>query len=74
MVARVSETFAVAFVGEPTGWLVEAESAGEAVDIVHGTVPQAHERWKRELLVWNVDYYRRRHLAGGPFPEGWTRL
>ncbi len=31
MVARVTETFAVALVGEPdTGWLVEAASAGAA--------------------------------------------
>ena len=54
--------------------VVDAESAGEAVDIVHGTVPRAHERWKSELLVWNADYYRRRYRAGGPFPEGWMRL
>ena len=35
-------TFAVALVGETdAGWLVDAASAEEAIDIVHGTVPQA---------------------------------
>ena len=37
----VTETFAVALSGEPKGWLVEAASADEALDIVHGTVPRA---------------------------------
>ena len=69
------ETFAVALVGETdTGWLVEATSAGEAVDIVHDMVPRAHEVWRGELLVWTAEYYRERHLAGGAFSDSWTRL
>ena len=69
------ETFAVALVGdEARGWLVDAESAGEARRIVHGTVPRAHEAWESELLVWNEAYYRERYLAGAPFPDTWTRL
>ena len=39
----VVEAFAVALSGEPKGWLVEAASADEAIDIVHGTVPRARE-------------------------------
>ena len=75
MVARVTETFAVALVGETNaGWLVDAESAGDAVDLVHSTVPRAHEYWKSELLVWNESYYRQRYLAGGAFPDSWTHL
>ena len=71
----MTETFAVALVGEPgAGWLVDAASAGEAVDIVHGTVLRAREGWRGELLVWNEDHYRRRYLRGGPFPPTWTRL
>ena len=51
------ETFAVSLVGEEDrGWLVEAASAEEAIDIVHGTVPRAHEAWRGELLVWTADY------------------
>ncbi|MCY4591119.1 MAG: hypothetical protein OXE86_11305 [Alphaproteobacteria bacterium] len=34
----------------------------------------AHEAWESELLVWNEAYYRERYLAGGPFPDSWTRL
>ena len=69
------ETFAVALVGEEhRGWLVDAESAGEARRIVHGTVARAHELWESELLVWNEAYYRDRYLAGGAFPDSWTRL
>ena len=75
MVAGVTETFAVAVIGEEDrGWLVDATSAEEAVSIVHGTVPRAHEVWRGELLVWNASYYRTRHLAGRPFPDSWTRL
>ena len=43
----VTGTFVVALAGPPAGWLVEAASAGEAIGIVHGTVPCARE----ELLV-----------------------
>ena len=69
------ETFAVALVGEEDhGWLVDAESAGEARRIVHGTVPRAHEVWESELLVWLASDYQARHLAGGPFSDAWTRL
>ena len=40
-----TETFAVALVGETdAGWLVDAESAEDAISIVHGTVPRAHVR------------------------------
>ena len=75
MVARVTETFAVALVGETdAGWLVDASSAEEAVTIVHGTVPRAHEVWRSELLAWNGTYYRQRYLGGGPFPDSWARL
>ena len=69
------DTFAVALVGEEhCGWLVEAESAGEARRLVHGTVPRAHEAWESELLVWLASDYQARHLAGAPFPDTWTRL
>ena len=41
------ETYAVALVGEEDrGWLVEAASAEEAIDLVHGTVPRAREVWR----------------------------
>ena len=71
----MSETFAVALVGEPDiGWLVEAASAEEAVDIVHGTVPRAREVWRGELLVWNERYYRERYLGGAEMPATWSRL
>ena len=69
------ETFAVALVGEEVrGWLVDAESAGEARRIVHGTVPRAHEAWESEPLVWLASDYQARHLAGAAFPDTWTRL
>ena len=75
MMTRMTETFAVALIGdEDRGWLVNATSAEEAVSIVHGTVPRAHEVWRGELLVWNASYYRTRHLAGRAFPDSWTRL
>ena len=73
--AALEVTPGVALVGDTNaGWLVEAESAGEALDVVHGTVPRAHESCKSELLVWNESYYRDHYLAGGPFPDSWTRL
>ena len=69
------ETFAVALAGEEDrGWLVEAASAGEAVDIVHGIVPRAREVWRGELLVWNERYYRDRYLGGVEMPPVWSRL
>ena len=69
------DTFAVALVGEEDrGWLIDAESAGEAQRIVRGTVPRAHEVWESELLVWLASDYQARHLAGAPFPDTWTRL
>ena len=74
------DTFAVALVGEEDrGWLIDAESAGEAQRIVRGTVPRAHEVWESELLVWLASDYQARHLAGAPFPEApttphWTHL
>lgn len=69
------DTFAVALPGEEDrGWLVDAESAGEARRIVHGTVPRAHEVRESELLVWLASDYRTRHLASAPFSDAWTRL
>ena len=58
----VTLTFVVALAGEPKGWLVEAASADEAIDIVHGTVPQVREAGREELLVWTECYYRNRYL------------
>ena len=75
MVKRMIETFAVALIGdEDRGWLVDATSADEALSIVHGTEPRAHEVWLGELLVWNANYYRTRHLADRPYADSWTRL
>ena len=69
------ETFAVALAGElDTGWLVEAATADEALDIVYGTVPRAREVTKDELLVWTERYYRDLYLAGDAFPASWIRL
>ena len=69
------ETFAVALVGEEDrGWLVEAASAEEAIDIVHGTVPRAREVWRGEHLVWNERYNRDRFLGGAEMPATWSRL
>ena len=69
------ETFAVAIVGETNaGWLIEARSADEAVELVHESVPRARKVWRGELLVWNESYYRSRYLAGAPFPASWTRV
>ena len=69
------ETFAVALAGEEErGWLVEAASAEEAIDIVHGTVPRAREVWGGELLVWHERYYRDRFLGGAEMPATWSRL
>ena len=68
------ETFAVALAGEPAGWLVEASSADEAIDIVHGTVPRAREAVRAALLVWTERYYRDRYLLGAEMPASWTRL
>ena len=71
----MTERFAFALVGETgAGWLVDAQSAGEALHIVHDAVPRAREVWRGELLVWNEDYYRRRYPQGDPFPPSWTRL
>ena len=70
----VTESFAVALSGEPKGWLVEAASVDEALDIVHGTVPRAREAGREELLVWTERYYRDRYLLGAEMPGSWTRL
>ena len=67
-------TFAAALAGEPdAGCPVDAGSAEEATDIVHGTVPRVREVWRSELLVRTEDDYRHRHLPGAPFAAGWTR-
>ena len=70
----VTQTFAVALSGAPKGWLVEAASADEAIDIVHGTVPRVREAGREELLVWTERYYRDRYLLGAEMPASWTRL
>ena len=57
----VTETFAVAL-------------SGEAIDIVHGTVPRTREAGREELLVWTERYYRDRYLLGAEMPANWTRL
>ena len=70
----VTESFAVGLAGEPEGWVVEASSADEAIDIVHGTVPRAREAGRKELLVWTERYYRDRCLPGAEMPTIWLRL
>ena len=70
----VSETFAVAVAGEPGGWLVEAATPDEALDIVHGAVPRAREAGREERLVWTERYYRDRYLLGAEMPTSWGRL
>ena len=70
----VTQTFAVALAGAPKGWLVEAASVDEAIDIVHGTVPRAREAGREELLVWTERYYRDRYLFGAEMPASWTWL
>ena len=66
-------TFAVALAGETdAGWPVDAASAEEAIDIVHGTVRPAWEVWRSELLVW-ADDVRNRELPEAPFLARWTR-
>ena len=52
----------------------ELFAVGEAISIVHGTVPRAHEVWRSELLVWNESYYLARYLGGGEMPPTWSRL
>ena len=72
----MSERFAVVIVGDLDGggWIVEADSTEEAINIVRGTVPRAAEVGRGELLVWTERYYRQRYLLGGDFPAGWTAL
>ena len=71
----MTETFAVALLAETdAGWLVDAASSEEAIDIVHGTVPRAREVRRGELLAWLEDEYRNRDLLGDPFSAGWARL
>ena len=72
----MSERFAVAIVGDLDGggWIVEADSTEDAINIVRGTVPRAAEVWRGELLAWTERYYRQRYLLGGDFPAGWTEL
>lgn len=68
-----TERFAVALIDQTdAGWLVDAASAGEAVDQVHRT--QTESRWRSELLVWTESWYREHRLKGGPFPQGWRVL
>ena len=66
------ELFFVVLVSEEPerGPVVEASSAGEALDIVHGTVARADAARRGELHVWTERYYRERCLEGGPMPCG----
>ena len=72
----MSEQFAVAIVGDLDGggWIVNADSAGDAIAIVRATVPRAAEVCCGELLAWTERHYRERYLLGGDFPAGWTEL
>ena len=70
----MTETFVVALAGEAKGWLVEAASVDEAIDIVHGTLPRAREAGREELLVWTERHYRDRYLLGAEMPASWTWL
>ena len=64
-------TFAVVLVGgTDAGWLVDAVSAEETIDIVRGTLPRAREVWRSEPLVGTEDYYRRPPSPRSPVP--WT--
>ncbi len=64
--AASTETFAVALVGKPTGWLVEAVSAEEVLE--------AHEAGRNDLLVCPERFYRDRYLLGHPMPASWALL
>ena len=59
----MTETFALTLVGEEPdcGWLVDAESAGAAVDRVRAQT-RARQCARGELLVWTERRYRERHL------------
>ena len=70
----LTETYAVALVGDPVGWLVDAASTDEAIDIVHGTVPRAAECARDELVTRTEREYRDRYLLGAPMPATWSRL
>ena len=70
----MTETWAVAVAGEPEGWFVEAATADEAIDLVHGTVPRAREAGLEELLVWTERYYRDLYFGGAEMPPTWSRL
>ena len=66
-ISASTKTFAVALVGDPLGWLLDAVSDEELLDIVAGMVPE-------ELLVWPERFYRDRYLLENPMPASWTRL
>ena len=70
----VTETYAVALVGDPVGWLVAAASADEAIDIVHGTVRRAADCARDELVARTEREYRDRYLPDAPMPATWSRL
>lgn len=50
------------------GWLVDAASPDEAVAVVHGTDPVAHELPRCELTAWPAP------ACAGSVPAGWTVL
>ena len=70
----LTETYAVALVGDPVGWLVDAASADEAIDIVHGTVLRAAECARDELVARTEREHRDRYLLGAEIPATWSRL
>ena len=73
----MSERYAVAIIGDPDGWLVDAESSEATVSLVHGTVPRAAEVSRGELMVWTESYYLERYGAGfdaATVFRGWTVL
>ena len=47
---------------------LQPRARGRTRKLVNAKVPRG------ELLVWRANYYRDRHLAGGPFPDSWTRV
>ena len=67
---RARRIAAVVLVGETdAGWLVDAASAEEAIDIVHGTFPRAREVWRSEPLVRTEDCYRHPYFLESSVPR-----
>ena len=70
----LTETYAVALVGDPVGPLVDTAAADEAIDIVHSTVPRAAECARDELVARTEREDRDRYLLGAEMPATWLRL